>query len=685
MKKLLAITLLLCMLVGMLTACPAGGGDVTCTHTYQNGACISCGAADPDYVAPNPECTHTYEAGVCTQCGGTDPEYVKPVIPVEPTYAQTYPYTDEDGVLHIRYQDTYTFTHEIQEIKDVNITSTKTGTDTPDAKLLVQKKDKNGKNTVIYADGCGTATIRTRVGETKVKVDPSPINLFFVTGQSNASGDGQSGLLPGYSDHYKNDYIRSPETMAYFSFCSQSMSIDVAADKALYQAAINKDGCAIWHTTAEVQAGWKMPGFYDYHLNIPTTLDWETASVQSGPQPQQFSIPKGETSFTNCGWNAALAYEWVKQTNERVWIINASQGGMEVQQFLPSEDGTPINNEYYQAVAVFNLALETLYAEVDAGHFVLNHMAYYWFHGESNSALSEKNRGGEYTGWDNRFARDRGNRYTTPEQYAEYFTRIHAGFMKDVKYEHNGVTKELEFCGLMTVRTKVDENKNTFEQIVMNGARTAQYYMGASNEGVLKNVYVVSNVTEQWVGDQTDAEKGTNNNAAADAAVKAYFEKVYGSAAKFKEIFGYDMPTTVYEIHPGVHYLMHGHNEMGMDCAKNSLRIIRLISPENCYDIPYSINDEADIRLIGADGRTELTSTLVFDAKTKQAIVYPQIAPLYLAVNGIEIEVEDGYDDFYRFDGYVLTCIAEGMPEVSIVVKYNGEVYGTYLLSVVFE
>ena len=686
MKKLLAVTLLLCMLVGVLTACP---GQVDpppagCTHVYQNGACTLCGEADPNFNPGSGDCTHTYEAGVCTKCGATDPNYVKPVVPVEPTFAQTYPYTDEDGVVHIRYQDTYTFPNEIQEIKDVVITSKVTGTENLDPQLFVKKSDKKS----VYADGCGSATFVFRGNRTvKVQVDPSPINLFFVTGQSNASGDGQSGLLPGYSEHYKNDYIRSPETMAYFSFGGQQISIDVEGDKALYQQAIDENGCAIWHTDkAAVAAGnWKMPNFTDYRLNIPATLDWETASVKNGPPPQQFSLPKGATSFGNCGWNAALAYEWIQQTGERVWIVNASQGGMEIQQFLPSEDGSVINNEYYQAVAVFNLALETLYKEVDAGHFTLNHMAYYWFHGESNSAVSELNRGGEYTGWNNRFRQDRGNRYTTPEQYTEYFTKMHQGFMKDVVYNHNGVTKELEFCGIMTVRTKVDENRNTFEQIVMNGARTSQYYMGASTAEALKNVYVVSNVTEQWVGDQTATEKGSNNNAAADAAVKAYFEKVYGSAANFKKIFGYDMPTTVYEIHPGVHYLMHGHNEMGMDCARNSLRIIRITNPGNCYDIPYSIDDEVTIRLLGEDGRNELEGTLVFDKDTKKAVVYPQLTPIYQAVKGIELEVMEGFDDIFSFDGYVLSCTDDSFSEVTIIVKYNGEIYGTYTFEVTFE
>ncbi len=629
---------------------------------------------------------------------GTDPENPDDpnnpggdIVPITPTYAKTYPYTDDEGVLHIRYQDTYTFPNDIVDIRDVVITSTVTGTETPDSQLLVKKTDKK----TVYADGCGTATVVFRANRTtKVQVDPSPINLFFVTGQSNASGDAQSNLLPGYSSHYADDFIRSPETMAYYSFCGQYISIDIEGDKALYQQAIDEDGAAIWHTADKVANGtWRMPGFSDYRLNIPTTLDWETARVEMGCQPQQLTLPKGQTSFRGNGWNAALAYEWIQQTGERVWIVNASQGGMEIQQFLPSEDGSVINNEYYQAVAVFNLALETLYKEVDAGHFTLNHMAYYWFHGESNSNTVEQSRG-EYTGWDNRFRANRGNRYLEAEEYTEYFTRMHQGFMKDVKYEHNGVTKELEFCGIMTVRTKDDENANSFAQIVMSGARASQYYMGASTEEALKNVYVVSNVTEQWLGENYTESYGADENGnrikvydnpEADAAVEAYFLETYGSPEKFKEIFGYDMPTTVYEMHPGVHYLMHGHNEMGMDCARNSLRIINLTQPQNCYKLSsYVIQENATIKLVGEDGRTNLTVTgeIKMHKDTLRGVLCAQFEPLYRIVDGVEIKLLTAG---FELDGFALFSNSIVNTVLAFEVYVGGELYDSYVLNVVYE
>ena len=307
-------------------------------------------------------------------------------------------------------------------------------------------------------------------------------------------------------------------------------------------------------------------------------------------------------------------------------------------------------------------------------------MAYYWFHGESNSAEGEISRG-EYTGQDNRFMANRGNRYLDAEAYTEYFIEMHKGFTRDVKYNHGGVEKELEYCGIMIIRSKRNETKNTYDQLKLVGARNSEYYMGSSLDPALANVYLVSNVTERWVGSTYDEDLGTNPEA--DAAVEAYMLEVYGTPKRFKEIFGYDMPTTVYEMHPGVHYLMHGHNEMGMDCARNSLRIINLTTPENCYKLDhYDFEDEATIKLIGEDGRTEFTDTIVFDKETLKATVCPQIAPLYLQVKGIRVEVVEGN---FTFAANVFTAAERGESFLAFNLYFDGKLYGEYAFNVEYR
>ena len=358
MKRSLAILLLLCTLFA-LCACP-GGGPVTPPDGPggNDGKCPTCGK-DPC------ECP---EDGVCKNCGGVGCDVCDPADPVPIEYVTKYPYTetDADGMItavHMTYQDTWTFPSSIRSMETVEITSFVCGTQEKDNDVLVIQPD--GKT--VYADGCGTVDVKFLGQYTvRVVVHPAPLNLLFVTGQSNAVAD--SSFLPTtdpenynkYHHTYADYYPRTKAGKAYFTWTGQGLSIATGN-------------------------GSKKPAEC-----VPDTLDWELANRTFGwCRPDQFSLPVGQTTFSGAGWCSALANEWVAETNETVWIVNASHGGRAINTFLPSEDGTHIDNEYYQAVEVFNEALATLYREVDAGHFVLNHMAYYWYQGCADFTRTE--------------------------------------------------------------------------------------------------------------------------------------------------------------------------------------------------------------------------------------------------------------------------------------------------------
>lgn len=628
-KKIVALLLLLCLLLAGCTPTETPGGEIP-------------GGETPGGETPGGE-----EGG----------------DPMQPNYVQTYPYTDGDGVLHIRYQDKYTFDATVTDIRDVNITSCVTGTNQKDENLLVKQTD--GKT--VYADGCGTATVVAGGKETKIKVDPSPINMLFTTGQSNASGDltfADSITLT----NYRTQFVRSPETMAYLTQTDQLVSVNPSADQQRYEDAGKQIGAN--------------RVYKDFSLYVPTTLDWETTANTRTEGCDPRVLTQTVTDFYGAGWSASLAKEWIEQTGERVWIVNASHGAMEIQQFLPIEDGdpTPKENEYYQAVAVFNAALETLYKEVDAGHFTLHHIAYYWYQGEANSYEREVG-GKEYIGGLTSFImyNNRGCRYTSPAEYVELFTKVHTGFMNDVKYEHNGVTKTLEYCGLMTVRTNEDDGVNTMGQVKMTGVRTAQYYMGGVTEGVLSNVYVISNLTEKWTGETAEE---------ADANVEMYFLEKYGSPEAFKAKMGYTMPTTSYEVHPNAHYNMCGHNELGEDCAKNSLLLLNNLNP----DAPYRLSYEADTTevtpvLIAEDGYKHIKTQVKLyskqeDGKTVyEAVVFPKITPVSRLTSGLEVRVNT---EGFTYENYVLKSTDNSKKKVSLTFIFEGKEY-TFELSAAYR
>ncbi|MBQ8174033.1 MAG: hypothetical protein IJ009_01380 [Clostridia bacterium] len=493
---------------------------------------------------------------------------------MERQYVRRYPYTDEQGVLHLTYQERHAFPCPISTVADVHITSRIAGTDTPDPCLLVREGERG-----VYAKGCGTAKVHLADGScVKVSVHAAPLNLLLVTGQSNASADAsfwsqsknpvERAYAEQYHHTYADYYVRTRPGKAYFTWTGQALSLT--------------DG--VGHAPAEY---------------VSTTLDWESAHADMGADPRQFSIPRGKTSFPSAGWSAALAHEWVEQTNESVWVVNASHGGRAIEFFKPSENGTPVDNEYYQAVAVFRLALETIYREIDAGHFTLHHFFYYWYHGGGDS-------------------------FNPDDYYYDRFAELHAAMKRDVVFDHAGVRRELEFCGLFCNRSKFDEQGNGTAECYLNGPRLAQYYAASEKKGIFSDVYFLSNVTEKW----TDGDKN----------VERYFLDTYGSPEKFEELFGYPMPTTCFELHPTCHYLMQGHNEMGMDCARNTLRLLNLLDPSDAYRHTYP---EADctVRLLSQDGCTEITDSIGLD-ETNVAVVYPEVSPVYYTALGVELSVE---------------------------------------------
>ena len=199
--------------------------------------------------------------------------------PTNPTYVVEYPYTDRQGVVHITFQDTYTFKSDAVEILEQTVTSYKTGTNEKDDAVLTVKDG------AVYASGCGIANVKLADGSVEcVVVHASPINLLFLTGQSNGSGD------PPSEDCYeKNEYqdyfINSPETMAYYTWTGQGLSIYNAVDY------------------------------------VTKTLEWgKPSGVKSGCEPDVLTKENYTGGFKNFSVCAGLAYEWINQTGERAHI-----------------------------------------------------------------------------------------------------------------------------------------------------------------------------------------------------------------------------------------------------------------------------------------------------------------------------------------------------------------------------
>lgn len=514
------------------------------------------------------------------------------------TYVVEYPYTDRQGVVHITFQDTYTFNSKAVEITEQNVTSFKTGSNTKDDAVLVIKDGS------VYAAGCGVAVVKLEDGsEECVVVHASPINLFFLTGQSNGSGDPPSADCYEKGE-YQKYFVKSPETMAYYTWTGQGLSIYTAEDY------------------------------------VTKSLVWGKMGVKNGCNPDVLTKENYTGGFANFSVCAGLAHEWIKQTGERIWIVNASHGGQPIHCFKPSEDGSVVDNDYYQAITVFNLALDTLYREVDAGHFTLNHMAYYWFQGEGDST-------------------------NTYDYYYKAFAEMHEAIQEDVVYKHNGVEKRIEYCGYFTIRS----GGNSVSELYLTGPRLAQYTAANQLEGPYKNVFLATKATENWI--------------ISDANVKNYFLDVYGSNEAFKEIFGYDIPSTLKTVHPQIHYRIFGQNEMGMDAARNTLKFLNYFYPDRAYRLSYALDTEKpELKLVSLDGYTELTDTLYFDSSRMEAHIVPYITPVWRTVEGLSIKV---LTPGFEVDGFKITNKNESASRIIIEIYLGDKLLDTRVFKIKFR
>ncbi len=519
----------------------------------------------------------------------------------------------------ISYQDIYTLDTREAEILSQIVSSTDPLTGEMDKAVI-----RLGEDGVLEAVGVGSAIIKTENGHYEINVSPATINMLFLSGQSNAEG-AHASTAPVVSSDYGAYFKRSPDRMAYYTYTYHGLDV------------------------TDAESTGRTPASF-----VVKTLQWgnETRYSSYKNGPASTTLCDESSTFGSAGIGGALAAEWINQTGERVWLVNAAHGGHPIQNFLPSDYAYDPDmnievpeeryNDYEQAVAVFNLAMLTMRNEVEAGHFVLNHMVFYWLQGESDSSTNDL-------------------------YYIEQFDRVYNSLQEDVYFEKDEFGfKGIDFGGLIAVRSCKDNSGNSQAELYMTGPRLAQYEIAASTDSRFYDVHFVSNATESWTG--------------SDENVVNYFLSRYGSAENFKAIFGYDMPTTRAQLHPDIHYAIYGYNEIGTDAARNTLMILNEMGAAD-YELDYAdLTAETDIRLVGMDGYSPLEKISI-EASTNIGYVIPMVTPLYRTAEGITLASEtDGYifEDFRLGVDKSYTGTLPGEVTFSVYLGTADE-YGTWL------
>jgi hypothetical protein len=456
-------------------------------------------------------------------------------------------------------------------------TSFRVGSGIPDGTMdtaVVTYDPASGK---LIATGIGTA--RVQIGERicNVTVTPAPISLFLMIGQSNMAG----------SDGNRNQSVITEAGQVYSTFAVQSASwannyglnglstLSVASAPDFVASALAGDGSRVSRngTTANLRA---------YPLD---------ALSANGPGKP--------------GVDSGLGYEWTKLTGEKIWMVNAAEGGTSITTWIPS------GSNYKQAVAVFRAAQATLAEEIAAGHYTLSHMGYFWCQGCAD-------------------------RIQTTDWYLENFTAMHEGLKNDLCYDFGGTTglRTMESANMILVRacgtdgaysqTDVKEKDyHSYKDLEMTGPRIAQYFMANSAADAFRDVHMVCNLGDSFV---------YWDDAKTQSDVKEIFEARYPNGVDYTTHIGVPkLPTTELEAHHTIHYSQVGYNEVGREAARNAVyRMIPQLRPK----------DDVSIRLLAWDGYTDLAGKTDTNILTESQTVVPVVYPLYrakeLTVTGLD-------------------------------------------------
>ncbi len=472
-----------------------------------------------------------------------------------------------DSQITLKYDDRYTFKKEIKEIKTISVKSDNVQTGGKDSEVL---KIQEGSDNKVVAAGCGKAVVELKSGKKiGVTVKAAKISLLLLIGQSNMEG---SPDKLGSLEEYQNEYVVNKEGKVYSTYGPSTLSHSLT------------NGC--FQTVSPKLTIWN-PDEY-----VPGSL---TDNSSEKEWKRTNNLTDAEQATGKTGVDGALAKEWVKRTDEKVWLVNAAHSGSSIDTWLPGKER--INNNFWQAVSLYKTCEQLLNKEIEAGHYKLSHKGYFWLQGETDDNMSAK-------------------------KYLEKFLKMHNGIKNELgtgrvkKYKN--VDQKIEFAGILMVRAHGDPTDNS--DLYMTGPRKAQYYMCNSSKEKFKDIYLASHISEDWV---------------TDAGVDLYFKSKYPTIKKYMEFNNMkkqdvEIPSQVEDVHQSVHYTQLGYNELGRDAAANI-----------CYALKYvkAPESETQIRLVGTDGYTDITSAV--KAKEDDMSVTVKIFPAYKA-KSLEVMRKEG-------------------------------------------
>ena len=428
----------------------------------------------------------------------------------------------------------------------------------------------------LIAAGVGTAKIDMDGDLYEVTVTAAPISLLLLSGQSNMQGVNGN---PGQS-------IVCPDGQVYASFADGRLLNQYTAEY-LAPSSLTGDGAAV-----------NTIGTTEFLCDYPVDALTGKGNGKGGP-------------------DSGLAYEWVKDTGEKVWVVNTAQSGASINLFQK------YCADYIAVVKLFSACQRTLKKEIAAGHYTLSHMGMFWCQGCADANQSAN--------W-----------------YAARFQTMYNNLKKDLSIDMDSdpATPEdtLEFANIIMVlgggekklgyragtnRPKTNGYYGTFKELEMTGPRVAQYWLGANPE--FPEINVVCNIGDIWMT-RPDGNDG----------VEQYFSSHYDDGHidyPTREVQSEDWyrPTKPGELKSSIHYNQVGYNEIGIEAARNTCILLGYVN---------DTDEETAVQFVDWRGYETVTSVEPSAWGKSETLVVPLVTPVYRAKT-VNYELSDGLQYVY--------------------------------------
>ena len=487
----------------------------------------------------------------------------------------------EDTSLSLSYDDRYDVSGKEVEIIDAGKpTSYQVGYGVAEGTLDTAVITLDGGK--LIATGIGTAKVKIDGVTYTVTVKAAPISLLLLIGQSNMRG----------SEGDPNQSIVCPDGMVYSTY---------GDDRGASNTAMTVNNATSFAPSA--LAG---PGSL---LNVNGNTDC------LGGYPLNSLTAEGAGRM---GPDSGFAYEWVKQTGEKVWVVNAAHGGTSITTWQKGKAN------YEEALLLFGACQETLKKEIAAGHYTLSHMGYFWCQGCSD-------------------------RTQTAKWYVEKYLAMHENLKKDLAFDEDTT---FEFGGIIPVRvgstaacyrdgvqtaTNSYAYHESFVDLRMNGPRVAQYWM--INNPALSDIWGVCNIGDDWVW----MPDGTNG-------VEAYFNAHYENGrvdytTQVAQKESWYTPTTPKAVHDSIHYNQIGYNEIGRESVRNALILLGVLEAPEV---------EPAVEFVSWDGFTPVESINANTTPNSETLVVPVVSPIWKSK-----EVTYSLSDSLTWEYYDLLAVSD--------------------------